>query len=720
MADQLPPLSPMAALAPAASAPSPAPPSQDDAENKEGAPKKVEDHLKGRIKTAKKNRKTYYSEWKENVETRLGKPSDLDTPGVNTDDNDAQSEVNPDWSLTKTKTANLFSQVPMVQGTHEHKQYATAVSPFMKSLNYELSDKRANAGAMMEEAMNDMVNAAGFGCAYIGYSALFQTEQVPALDVKTLPPGVADTLIKAGKMPMKPMETVASDRFFMHRVSPVDALWPAEFVGSDFNQADFAGHSGTYPWSVAKHEFNLLDDDKDQVLAATEPGEREENLNTQTDKGALSDTRVVKYDEIFYWRYRFDPEETSFSAIWRLVFVQGKEKAVIHGPWKGQKRNSKGKIIGATKFPVQFGTLTYITDNAIPPSDTSATRPQVQDMRRSRSQMFQNRANSTPLRWFNVNLVGTEVQDNLMKGVIQGMLPMNGDGARAVGEVARASYPAEDLTFDQNNKQDMIESWQLQPTLTQMGGQASGRTTKAEAQANQQNFATRIGQERGRVAQFFLNCCEVLAGLMALYSDFPILADQEKQQMLQVWNDKEILADLVLKIRPDSAIVLDTGSRLDRIFKFINMTAKSGYVNVKPLITEACELSGFDPSEIVVDPQPKPPDDPNISYRFSGKDDLMNPIVMAQLIHMKKAPSLEEIEQAKELLTAMQLPPQPTPAPGAPAQAGAPGQPGPGGHPPPPGPPGHPVVPHPSQTEAHPDWQIASKVAKRTRDATGG
>ena len=714
-APMTPPVAPQAPPPDQPADPSAAP--SDEKKTPEDVTKDIEKELKSRSKGSKKVRKEFFTEWKKNVELRMGRPGTASSGSLGFEDDDEQrTEINPDWSLTKTKTANLFSQVPTVQGTHEHKQYAPAVYPFVKSLNYEISDKRANAAAAMEEAVNDMVNASGVAGIFVTYSALFETVQVPALDVKALPPGVADILTKAGKMPMRASERVSSDKFSMTRLSPTDLLWPAEFVGSDFNQGDFIGHTGVMNWSMAQHELKLTDEDKDDVLTSNEiSSTADEDLRSQTDRGSLTDKRVVKYDELFYWRYRFDPDEKHFEAIWRIVFVHGKDKAVIHGPWKGQKLNSKGKIIGSIKFPIQIGTLTYISDNPIPPSDTSAGRAQVNDMRLSRSQMFQNRKNSTPLRWFDSNRVDTTIQDNLMRGRIQGIIPMNGDGGRAIGEVARASYPAEDFEFDQMNKQDLIESWQLQPSATPTGSQASGRSTKAEQQANQQNFATRIGQERGRVAQLFLNCCEVMAGLMALYSDFPILTDQEKQQMLSVWNDKEILSDLVLKIRPDSAIMLDVGSRLDRIFKFINMTVKSGYVNPKPLILEACELSGFDPTEIVVDPKPPKPDDPSLSYRFTGKEDLMNPVVLAFLLK-QKAITPDDLEAAKAVLEAMQQPSKPkppTPAPGALAhpQVAGPGHPGAAGHPPP-------AAPGPTEDQ-RPGWGLASKVAKRSRDVNG-
>src|ERR1019366_2235245 len=143
-------------------------PDQEEIDKKE-----IESYFKSRITSAEKFRRTKSTEWKRNVDLRLGKTATLYTGGVNIDD-DIQSEINPDWALTKTKTANLFSQVPEVQGTHENKKYAAAISPFMRSLNYEIGEKRANIGAAMEEANNDVVNAAGIGGILAGYAARFE------------------------------------------------------------------------------------------------------------------------------------------------------------------------------------------------------------------------------------------------------------------------------------------------------------------------------------------------------------------------------------------------------------------------------------------------------------------------------------------------------------------------------------------------------------------
>jgi hypothetical protein len=751
-------------------------------------PAKVEETFKSKIRASKRNRREKSKDWKRNVESRLGYSANVDTGGFNIAD-DGEAEVNPDWALTKTKTANLYSQVPQVQGTHENTQYAPAVSPFMKQLNYELGEKRANIGVAMEEVLNDVVNASGVGAMIVGYAARFETVQVPVNDTTLggspqpsaqpstpapippmggapappAPPAPPPTPMPGAQMsppagsgapalpppgaggvpgpvappagsgapalpppgaggvpgpvappmppapvPMMDAQRVVSDKFFGTRISPINLLWPSEFVGSNFDDADWIGHTGLCSWSDAVNEFKLTEDQKEKAMGSAIP-DSEDNLRFDEDRAGLAETKMVKYDELYYWRYRVDPDEKSFKAIWKLVYVDGLEKPVIHEPWKGQQYDEKTrKYVGASNFPIQVLTITYVTDNPIPPSDTAAGRPQVYDLRRSRNQMFKNRERSTPVRWFDVNRIDPEIQSNLMRGEYQGFIPTNGDGSRSVGEIARASYPSEDLAFDQAAKADLMESWQIGPN--QLGTTQPGKKTSAEANITQQNFSTRIGQERARVANFFLRVAGVMAGLMALYSDFPVLTEKERQQMNQTWDDKHILHDLVLKIRPDSTIVLDSQARIQRLIQFLNFTAKSGYVNPLPIITEIAELSGLDPAEIMIQPQPKI-EEANVSLRLSGKDDLINPVALAMLVKKKMAPTPEELDEAKQILMAAGNPPQPKPQ----------GQPGQPPHPQAGGPAGPPTGPPANKLgQAHPDWSLASKIAKRTRDGNPG
>ena len=679
------------------------------AEGQPKTPAKVVEYFKSSISLSKAHRRQFSSEWKRSVDLRLGRIAQVNTNGYPiTDGDDLQTEINPDWYLTKTKTANLYSQTPQVQLSHENSQYAAAVPIFGKSLNYELSDRRANIGVPMEETLNDVINAAGVGAIMVGYAARFETVQVPSIDLSPYSPEQQQALQDAGLVQMIDSQRATDYRFYTTRISPTDLLWPAAFTGSNFNDADWIGHTGRMGWASAKLEFKLDDAVKEQVISG-EQRDTQDDLRAQPEKGALMAFETVKYDEIFYWRSRVDPDEKNFKSIWRMVFIHGMDgKPVIDEQWYGQTLSGKG-LVGATKFPIQFLTLTYITDNPVPPSDSAAARPQVNDLRRSRQQYFMNRQRSRPVRWFDVNRVDRLIQDNLMRGDFQGFIPTNGPGDRAIGEIVRAAYPPEDMAFDRTTNADLQTMWML--GSNQLGQVSSGEHTAAEVQTIQANAQTRIGQERALVQKFFLNCVEVLAGLMALYSDFPNLTDQERQTMLQAWNGKQVLGDLVFSVRPDSTVLLDASQRIDRLTKFLNITAASGVVNIQAIIEEIAELSGLDPSMVMKDPPPPKPDDAAVSFRFTGKEDLYNPVVLALLVKQGQAPSPQDLQTAEQILMAAQQAPMIPPPPGAPGVPGAPPMASPGGPPPPGAPPVTPGEPN------SPDkYGLAPKIAQRSED----
>ena len=654
-----------------------------------------------RIEKCKRVRKDMIYAWSDSVDYRRGKP-------FSEYDDEDRVNVNIDWSMTKGKHAQLYSQTPQVYLTAKQKKFEPAVPVFSKQLNDTLD--QASIGSAMDETILDAINASGFGISLAGYEALTQPKEVPSQEINNLPlPKLI--AIKAGlmKMPMETIQEKVSERYYISRLSPSDFLWPIEFMGSNFDDADWVGRSGRMLWSEAKRRFKLKDEEKEELVGAQS---REENLRQDDDKSHAYEG-VVEFDELFYWCYRFDPECKYFEQIGHVVFVKGKKSPVIGpGPWEGQRLDEQSKkFIGACKFPLRVLTLTYISDDAIPPSDSAIARPQVEEMIKSRTQIVMNRERSQPLRWHNVDRIDPMVIDTIQRGEYQASIPVQGDGSKAMGEVARAAYPTEDYTFDQIIQEDLNNQWGFGPN--QNGQLNKGRRSATETTAVQQGFQTRIGYERNRVAAYFTGIAEVVGGFLALNGNFPALSPEDVQRMGAAWDWKHVATNMVYWIRPDSTVLLDANQRIDRLMKVLNLVGKSGYVNPKPLISEIIELHGLDPADVVVDPK-QPVEKPNISYRFSGIEDLTNPLTLAFLIHAGEGPAPQEIEAAKKMLQDVALPLPPAP----PVQPGQPGQPQAQGVAPPQAPGAPPQTPQMARppADAHPHWGGMQKVFKRSSD----
>lgn len=654
-----------------------------------------------KIDACKQYRRKLIPLWVANIDYRRGKPFASQT-------DEDRVVVNLDWSLTKAKQAALFSQVPQVRIDHFPE---TLSLPWLETLEQRINDTIVVAGieTVMDECLPDVINAAGIAAALVAHEVLTTTKKIPKTDLSSLPPQIHSQVLQSGMMPdgspveMIEVPSVADHRYTVTRISPSDLLWPINFTGADFDNAPWLGRTGRVTWAQAQQIFGLTEEDKDKVM-----GESKGYLDKLThdlDKEKMGFNDYVEFDEIFYKEYQFDATSTSYDKIHHLIFVTGKDEPVKDEPWNGQDM-SEGDVpvlIGSLKYPIRALTLTYITDETIPPSDSAIGRPQVNEINKGRTQNILQRERSLPIRWFNTDRMDPLIQQSLMRGTWQTMIPVQGDGARVVGEVARASMPVENGTFDAIAKSDLVEAWQIGPN--QQGNFGSGRQSATEANVVESNFQTRIGRERAKVAKFFVSIAEVLGGLIALY---------EPPESLGQGFDPAISRTLGYSILADSTVLIDSQQKVKRIQEFIDFTAKSGFLNIEPVLREYASISGFDPSVTIRAPEPKPPVEPNISLRLSGAEDLSNPLILAFMMQSGQAPKPELIEQAKKLLLLAQGP--------ALHPEGHPQNPGsaPGGPPPPEGgeaPPDGVIPPPPGPPEvgaANPKWAMMNTISKRS------
>lgn len=682
-------------------------PTQEELEKKAEAErrqanKKRWDEFRQRTDVCKLYRQRLARNWTDNIDYRRGKPFQSQTD----DDNIA---VNLDWTLTKAKQASLFSQTPKVRISH-HPDSAAA-GPWLAKFESKLNDTLVDAGieSAIDEALPDCINAAGIGVVFVAYEALTEDAEVPALDIQTLPPQLQLEALQKGTLGGQPIPTevvprTIAKRYVVQRISPSDFLWPVDFTGSDFDNAPWVGRSGRVPWAEAAQRFKLNEKDKETLLG--EDRTVLDRLTHDIERETMAAEPKVGFDEIFYKSFQYDSDARSFEHIHHLVFINGKDDPVIDEPWQGQAEdNQTEQVIGAMRYPVRVLTLTYITDDNIPPSDSAIGRAQVDEINYIRTQMIRQRQRSMPLRWYDVNRVDPAIQFAIMRGVWQHAIPVQGDGQRVIGEVARSSFPQENPLFDQIAKRDLQETWTV--------GMYGNVETKGEAAAIQSGIATRIGRERARVASFFVGIARVLGGLICLYEEPQAFGEDFNPAFSRV---------LSYSILPDSTILVDANQRLERLNGFVNMYAKSGWVSLEPVLKEVATLVGLDPNVVIRKPEPQRPELPNISLRLTGAKDMMNPLTLAFMIKTGQAPEQQLVEQAKQLIQQAVIeaqPPQPGPGTGptgAPLPPGAPlpTQVTPRAMPaPPPGTP-LPPVPPPPVGGANPQMSILPSLVKRS------
>lgn len=655
-------------------------------QQKDPVAQKRNKEFKTRIDTCKQYRRKLVANWTVNIDYRRGKPFASQT------DEDTIA-VNLDWSMTKAKQAGLFSQVPEIRLDHAPQSLAPWTTTYQQRVNDLL--KASGVESTMDEVLPDVINAAGIGVAIVSYEAITEDASVPTADPLSMIP--AEGVTPPTDNPMMNVPRVVAKRYCISRVSPADFLWPINFTGSNFDNATWLGRSGRVTWAEALQKFQTLtEEDKPKVVG--EDKSQLDKLTHDVEKDKVAADEMVGFDEVFFKVHAYDKDARSYDTIHHLVFVNGKDDPVIDEPWKGQKIDPQsGAITGSLKMPIRVLSLTYISDETIPPSDSAIGRPQVNEINKSRTQMIRQRERSLPVRWMDINRIDPSISQSLMRGTWQNFIPVQGDGGRAIGEVARASMPQENFAFDKIAKSDLNEEWTVGPNQT---GSGQGVDTAAEAKTIQANFQTRIGRERAKVGSFFTGIAEVLGGLICLFEDPTTLGDGF---------DPKVSNGLQYSILADSTILLDVNQRLERIDAFINKYAKSGWVVLEPVMKEVALLTGLDPNTVIQAPQPKPPVEPNISLRMTGAEDMMNPLMLAFLMKSGQAPPAELIEQAKKLiqLAVTLQPPVPPPAVGPDGQPLPPADPNA-----PPGPPPSPAPP--VVGEANPQMAAMPTVDRRS------
>lgn len=601
--------------------------------NVEDANKKRNKELCQQIEACKRYRRNLATKWETNVDYRRGKPF-----ATNTDSD--RINVNIDWSVTDTKQSDLFSQVPQIRVNHPPQ---TLSLPWVHSYEQRINDTLRSAGieSAMEEVLPDCINAAGIGAAIVAREALLDEIEVPSIDLSFFSPEEQQSITKSrmlpdgSPLPMTTIPRILDQRYTITRISPKDLLWPIDFDGSDFDRASWIGRTGKLTWAEAKKRFSLNDEDKSKYVSTNVTDPHTPTRDTEKDQASQN---TVQFDEIFYKEFQYNEKATSFATLHHLIFLGNEKEPVVDELWKGQRVLDDGSVIGCLKFPIRALTLTYLTDEAIPPSYSAIIRPQVDEINESRTQTILQRKHSLPVRWFDVNRVDPTVQINLMRGQWQNMIPIQGAGTNAIGEVARAAMSQENYIFDRTAKADIQE-------ITKIGNSASPEPDGDKVTPISTN--ARLSKERARVSKFVTDLAESLGGLLCLY---------ENPASFGEGFDPHVSKTLSYSIVTDSTVLLDTNQRLQRLFQFMNFTAKSGWINIEAVIREIATLSGLDPNVVVQKPQPRPPAEPNISLRLTGTEDMLNPLALASLVNSGQAPSLEQIEQAKRLIQAAVTP----------------------------------------------------------------
>jgi len=596
-----------------------------------------------KIKASISRRDELMRDWKENVSHRVMKP-------FTTESESDRVAVPEDWARTRQKKSQLMFNVPRIVALPRLPQSEPAAPIFGEVLNFKLH-RELRADVMLDECLSDVVNAAGIMASIVGIEIATEDIEVPEQDISGLPPEQQRLLLQSKQVKMVTAQKPIHQRYYWDRISPAALLWPADFTGSDWDNADWLGYETWLPLVQVMKLYG------DKLPPDFKPPQDTKPSLLSEDVAKIRPSQsgdYVKLQVIFYWAYRFDPASKHPEHLKRIVFVDGHTDPVVDedlgwqqwvepeiveakvDPNTGQQiapaYEKPGYYVGVRRLPIRVGTLDYISDLATPPSDSRAGRSQVRELIKSRSQMLRQRDRSIPVRWFDTNRVDEEILTKLKNGEWDGDVPVNGPGDRVIGEVARANYPRENFTFQNVIGSDLDRAWSL--SNNQLASQAGQTRSATEASLIQSAANVRLEYEKNRVAKYIIGGVEVLAGLVQMFADqteYVQITGEGGAKRMESWDKTKVRGEYAFDIVPDSGDRLDPGVRQERLLKLYNLAANDPTIN-RPLLTKKLvEAFGEDPA-LLTQPMPeKAPEPANISFRYSGED-MTNPMAAALLL----------------------------------------------------------------------------------------
>jgi hypothetical protein len=266
---------------------------------------------------------------------------------------------------------------------------------------------------------------------------------------------------------------------------------------------------------------------------------------------------------------------------------------------------------------------------------------------------------------YDVSRLPSEAVEKIKSGQVQEMIAVAGmDAANpAVMEVRRASWPRENFGFNDVINRDISEQWSM--GANQMGVETDTRRTATEASIMQSATDTRMDAERVKVLNWYAKGCEKVLALLQMFADdqqFAQVVGPNGMPTLLAWDKTAIAGDFSITLAPDSSQRVDAAADKKRAVDIFGLLGNDPLVNQVELRKWLMRKLGMDPEKLVKVPEPKPPQQPNVSVAIKGED--LNPM-MPQYTNVSTLLSVSGI--GMQPAQGPPGPPLPNTNPGAPA-----------------------------------------------------
>lgn len=587
-------------------------------------------------------------QWDQNLQAYLGKSLDS-VP-------DADTVVVPkDYANVEQKKALLFFQVPEVTLSAKQPNVEAAIPLFQAVLNRKLSNDDVNAAALMDEVLFDVLCVSGIAASKIGYEADIdgETQSIdPATGQPAMVPdphGAMDPMTgQPAQMPAM-VPNIVKERYFWNRIPVKRVLIPADFHGADFDRAPWLGWRGEMDLAVAARTYGL---DKDDL----KPRGKDDDLRLKSDTPHESAVgQKVEFTEIWYQASRYLPDVVNSDLYYQVVWIDGIDAPVVSRPSPYQTVTNGRLTGGMVGNPIHILTLRYVSDQAVPPSDVSMSRPLVDEMNEGRTQMVRQRKRTNPVLGYDPGIVDKTAIDKVVTGETQEAIAVPGwnSANQPIGEIRRASFPRENFSFNDYTARDIQEVWAM--GSNQQGVSSQSKQTATEASIQQSATQTRMKREQTQVARWFVNGVQKLGALIQMFADEPDYVEvvgPDGAKVLATWDKTTIQGRFAYTAKPDSSLQMDAAFDKKNALDEYQFFRKDPLINPQYLITRIARRIGADPQQFLAQPQPPQPPPVTPSFAFTGDD--LNPanpqfqIVMAVLQHGGIQIPPQAVQQAQQ------------------------------------------------------------------------
>ena len=590
------------------------------------------------IDAALATRKAYEPWWEANLEKYS--PKVTRNPKAYGED----INTNRDFSLVEQKKAQLFFQTPAVNIKASPLLYGQeeAVLAHQDILNELLGADGVNVIQMVDEALFDVLCPAGVGVTKMGYESVTErvTTQVPVPDPMTGAPAV-DPMTGTPLVMDTEVDVPIWERLFWERITPKKVLIPSNFSSTNYDEAPWLGVQFSLSLNEARLKYTLPED-----FEASKGG----TDTTKFDHGTepAKNDRPVEGVELFYRAALYDETVKNPDLLRVLTLIRGLDEPVEHKTSPYQELDpATGKLSANSLagFPIHILTTRTLADSAYVMSDCSISRPQVNELNKFREQQIRLRDSNVPIRLYNTDVLPPEVKAKIdaaeYGGTPIGVPAEAFAGNPPIIEIAKATYPRENFTFEEKQDADIARTHSLD--ANQGGTRTDNARTATELQLIQVNSNVRLDKERARVLAWYIKGVTKFSTLaqrfVTLEQATRIIGPQRAQTWAQVM--KQVPAALAFEAMPDSAIRVDAAQRRKFAMETYAFFRNDPTINTEMLLKQSVfpalglSSSVYRPP---TPPPPPPPEKPKISLSIKGEDlSPMMPQYPAVLIMLDEA-----------------------------------------------------------------------------------